>query len=167
MEANNTKTYILPSSILSKSDVTSLLSELTELNEAYDQAALRNEKPGLSINEKLIDIASANGLNIEENNDRKIMIKFLNKLIEHAPSLHISFSSEPGLNFKNKLIDWFRNEIHPMCLVSIGLAPDIGVGSILRTTNKYFNLGIRERLNKDSEQLLNAIKEVNSVKVEA
>jgi F0F1-type ATP synthase delta subunit len=76
-----------------------------------------------------------------------------------APRLHISFASEPTADFTTKIVTWLRANIHPQLLVQIGLQPGIAVGCTLRTTNKYFDLSLRQTLLKRQDLLQKALAE--------
>src|SRR5690606_19408269 len=90
-------------------------------------------------------------------------LDFLNDLLEHAPQLHMSFSSEPSTPFMQKLTEYVRANIHPQALLQVGLQPTIGAGFMLRTTNKYYDFSIRTTLKAKHEQLMHNI---HSIKVD-
>ena len=71
--------------------------------------------------------------------------------------MHISFSSEPTPIFLERLLSWIRREINPLVLLTIGLQPAIGAGCIVRTTNKYFDLSLRQTFIDKRKLLLEQI----------
>ncbi|HYH36035.1 MAG TPA: hypothetical protein VD706_00875, partial [Candidatus Saccharimonadales bacterium] len=77
---------------------------------------------------------------------------------QRSPVLHISFSADPSPTFTEKLMTWLREEIHPLVLLSVGLQPTIGAGCIVRTTNKQFDLSLREDFLKKRELLLSQLR---------
>jgi F0F1-type ATP synthase delta subunit len=73
--------------------------------------------------------------------------------------LHISFSADPSVSFLEKLMAWLRKEIHPLVLVTVGLQPSIGAGCIIRSTNKQFDLSLRQDFKKKQDMLRDKILE--------
>jgi hypothetical protein len=68
--------------------------------------------------------------------------------------MHISFSADPSPVFTDKLMTWLRREIHPFVLLTVGLQPNIGAGCIVRTTNKQFDLSLRQDFKAKRDLLL-------------
>lgn len=66
----------------------------------------------------------------------------------------MSFSADPSPLFTQRLISWLRQNIHPDLLLQVGLQPTIGAGTVVRTTNKYFDLSLREFFNQKKAVLL-------------
>jgi F0F1-type ATP synthase delta subunit len=67
--------------------------------------------------------------------------------------LHISFASEPTPKSVEPILEWMRNQIHPQTLLQVGLAPSIAAGCVLRTPNKFFDMSIRNHLQKQAHFL--------------
>lgn len=160
--------FSLPNQVTSPQDVGQLVRELEKINGELEQAALRKggqastslSKPG----RLLTELCEENDLNLLHADDRQKLQKALAAVKEHAPHMHISFSSEPPSAFLQKLLDWLRQEIHPYVLVSVGLQPSIGAGCTLRTNNKYFDFGLRQRFDAKREVLIEKLQAVNGVK---
>lgn len=140
------KALSLPVSVTGPSDIGRLVRELESVDEALMEAGLRKgaaEK--LPKTSGLLDQAVwVNKLNLLKQGDRAALQTFLNDVRKQAPVLHISFSADPSPDFLEKLVAWFRREVHPSVLLTIGLQPNIGAGCILRTTNKQFDLSLRQ-----------------------
>lgn len=159
------KTFILPLSIVSLVDLKRVKRELDELNDTMLQTEIRQ---GGEAQEKLPntsrflnDIVDKNELNLLKKEDRESLAKLIETLITQAPVMHMSFSAEPSPKFLERLIEHLRQEIDPYTLVTVGLAPSIGAGCILRTTNKYFDLSLKQALLNHKDVLvaqLNAVE---------
>ncbi len=161
MEHKTEAQLILPVHIVSRVDVGHLLRSAQELDEFLRQAAIR--EPGTALKmpktSRLLDeFITVNNLNALQESDRKIILDFLAKVRTKAPVLHMSFSADPAPSFTQKLIGWIRKEIHPHALLSIGMQPNLGAGTVMRTRNSYFDFSLRQRFmdnRKNLESMIN------------
>jgi hypothetical protein len=140
---------LLPVSVISRIDTGRLTKELEVVDQFLSQMAIR--QPGTEIKmprtSRLFDeITNINKLNVLQSTDRQRLMSFLINVSAKAPTIHISFSSDPSALFTQKLVSWIRSEIYPLALVQIGLQPNMGAGCTVRTTNKYFDFSLRENL---------------------
>ena len=139
---------VLPTSVVSRSDISRLLREVAAVDDFLRQAAVRTTGASMQLprsSRLLEELASINGLNLLQEPDRHLATRFLQVIKSQAPVLHMSFSADPSPLFTQKLVTYIRREIHPLALVSTGLQPTIGAGCILRTSNKYFDFSLRQR----------------------
>lgn len=155
------KKFALPVSIATPVDVGRLQRELTEINEAMLQLGIR--EPGSKVKvpktSRLLDqVLEQNDINLLQEKDREFAKNSLEEIRTKAVILHVSFAADPSASFMEKLIAWLRKEVDPNVLVTVGLQPNIGAGCIVRTTNKYFDLSIKQDFLKKRELLLQAIK---------
>lgn len=135
----------LPMLVASPIDVGRLIRELESLNEAVSQAELRHHEAKMPRTSHMMDqTIELNKLNLLEAKDRQALQGFLTSIKEKAPVLHMSFSADPSPAFIEKLMSWLRREIHPLVLLTIGLQPNIGAGCVVRSTNKYFDMSLRQ-----------------------
>lgn len=159
-----TDTYLhLPLSVVTKVDAGRLIRELEQIDAFLKGAAIR--EPGTPVKmprtSRLLDeTVQVNKLNLLHDDDRTRLVQFVNQVRTNAPTMHISFSADPSPLFTQKLITWLRSEIHPLVLLQIGLQPNIGAGCVLRTTNKYFDFSLRERLKQKGSVLAETLQGV-------
>lgn len=138
---------VLPAAVAGPVDVARLIRELEGIEDSLLQLSLRTAGSPTKIPktsyllEKTIQL---NKLNLLQKPDRKALGQYLTAVHDTAPVLHISFGADPSPAFIEKLMTWLRREIHPEALLTIGLQPALGAGCILRTTNKYFDLSLRQ-----------------------
>jgi F0F1-type ATP synthase delta subunit len=71
--------------------------------------------------------------------------------------LHISFAAEPSTQALEKILVWFRANIHPQALLQVGLQPTIAAGCVLRTPNKVFDMSLRNHLIEQQKYLMQLI----------
>jgi len=156
---------LLPTLVVSPADVIDLRRELGGLDEFMRQAALRRSGQALAlpkVGHLLGELATVNNLNLLKQTDRKDLIQFLSDLKGSAPVVHMSFAADPSSAFMSKIINWFRNNVHPQVLVQIGLQPSIGAGCMLRTRNKSFDFSLRKRFLDNRQLLLDKLAEDRS-----
>lgn len=157
--------FILPVTVVTVTDIKRLLREAKSAQEFMHQASLR--KPGsymkLPTSSLLLDkICDENGLSLLRADDREQLLTELKKIDEHAPVMHLSFASSPSDSFLQKIVSWFRKEIHPHAILQIGLQPSIAGGCTLRTRNKYFDFSLRQYINQHQATLISEIKEAKT-----
>lgn len=151
----------LPALVMTPSDISRLLREITALDEYIRQQALR--APGqptarMPKTSRLLDeLAVLNGANLLDALSREYLKTFLATVMQRAPVVHISFAVDPSPAFLQKIVLWFRKNIHPQVLVRVGLQPSIAAGCMVRTPNKYFDLSLRRHLVRQRSLLRDAI----------
>lgn len=155
----------LPVSVIGVTDVNRLTRELETIDEFLRQSSIR--EPGtatkLPNTTRLFDeLASSNDLNMLQTEDREALKEFLHGIQKSAPKLHISFSTDPSPLFLQRLINYLRDKIDPLVLVQVGLMPNIGAGCVVRSTNKVFDLSLREDFRKKRGLLMDYISKLES-----
>lgn len=156
----------LPLSVITMIDLARVGRELTDLDEYLLQAAIRTpgtpmQLPRLS---KMLDeTANVNKVNLLEEKQRKALITALSYVKEHAPKLHISFSAEPNATFITKVAEFIRNNINEVALIQVGLQPTIAAGCVLRSSNKQFDMSLRQHLRDARPMLVDMISKVQDV----
>jgi F0F1-type ATP synthase delta subunit len=163
MQPNETQSGGLPVSVITPSNLALLTRELSKLNELLDQAALKNQQVDLKVKDispSLHEFLQLNKLDVLKGQDRVNAINYLNQVADKAPVVHFSFAVELPPKPAEKLITWLRSNVDPNVLMVIGLAPGIGVGCYVRTTNKVFDFTLRTRLISNKPNLITRIKAV-------
>ena len=155
-------TLTLPVSIVSKVDIGRLLREVQAIDSFLKQSAIR--EPGSPVKlpktSRLFDeMIEVNKINVLHEDERNKLNSFLTDIRSHAPTLHMSFSADPSPAFTQRLVTWLRAEINPVALLQVGLQPNIGAGSVVRTTNKYFDFSLRTRFKESGTVLAGLMRE--------
>jgi hypothetical protein len=162
-EQQNKKAHFkLINQIYGVPDMGKLAAELEEIDNFLYQANLR--KPGTSLapprTTKILErLFELNKQSILDEKQRKNMLNILHKLHDHAPTVHISFAVEPSPVFMEKIVTWFRLNIHPYLMVNTGLQPSVVVGCTLRTSNKIFDMSLRNRFLMSKQILMKKMEE--------
>ena len=160
----------LPVLVFGVVEVRRLKRELEAVDEFMRQGEIREpgKQRALPRVSRLLDaLATDNGRNLLQADDRQELYQFLIEAGQKAPTIHISFASDPSSAFVAKLVTWLRGNIHPAILLQIGLQPSIAAGCIVRTANKTFDLSLRQNLSEKKPLLLKAIDQDRDVVVAA
>lgn len=153
----------LPSSVATPRQVSLISRELSALDEQLSQDELKGQKSDLKVKDissDLHEFLRLNTLDILKSEDRQKGVNYLAAIAAKAPVVHFSFAVEPSQQVTEKMVSWFRSNIHPQTLVVVGLTPGIGAGCYLRTTNKVFDFSLKTRLKDNRQSLVNKIKEI-------
>ncbi|HET9850011.1 MAG TPA: hypothetical protein VFP35_00035 [Candidatus Saccharimonadales bacterium] len=146
----------LPTSLLDRGDLLSLIREVNSLSDFFVGANARQTGSPMQIPKttRLLDqLVQLNQINLLEASSRKQLAADFEAILKTAPSVHMSFAMEPSPRSIEPLITWLRQNIHPQLLLQVGLQPQIAAGCILRTSNKIFDFSIRTYLEKQSQYL--------------
>jgi hypothetical protein len=140
--------FVLPVLVFGITEVHRVTRELNDLEDYFTQTELRKTieaAPVPKTSRSLEALAVENNCDLVKAADRKLLLAFLKGVIEKAPRIHISFSSDPSAAFTGKVVEWFRRNTSPIVLVQVGLQPTIAAGCVLRTPNKMFDFSLRQR----------------------
>ncbi len=161
--ARRTTNFRLPPSVIGLMDLGRLSRELQAIDEFVVQASVRQagKQPDLPRTSRNLDwLAKDNGFNLLLDVDRQRLGAFLDAVRIQAPVIHMSFATtDPSAAFLQKMITWFRAEIHPLMLIQTGLQPGLAAGCIVRTANKYFDLSLRKRFDQNKQVLIDKLHE--------
>ena len=160
--ARETQSILLPTLVVTPVDVSRLRREIEALGEYLRQASLRkggDVTPKLPKTSRMLDeLAALNKVNLLQVDERDRLDGGLLSVQHDAPVIHISFSSDPSSAFMNKIIVWFRENINPSVLLSIGLQPTIAAGCIVRTPNHYYDFSLRKRFEAQRNVLVEMLQ---------
>lgn len=153
--------FVLPSLIVSPTDVSRVRRELEALDAYMEAQALRETGAPMARMPKtsrlLDDLATLNKLNLLHATVRRDLQQYLLALHDQAPTVHISFAAEPSAAVLQKIVSWLRQNISPVILVRIGLQPSIVAGCTIRTTNRYFDLSLQKHLQARRQMLVDIL----------
>jgi len=146
----------LPNNLFGRGDIMNLSRELNSLNDFFIGAAARQAGTPMQAPKttRLMEqLAELNKLNLLDEPTRKKLGDELDRLIQQAPNIHISFASEPSPKTLEPVLVWLRANIHPQIMLQVGLQPSIAAGCTVRTANKIFDFSLRSYLEKQSQYL--------------
>ena len=163
MSEAKAKTYAdfsLPPSVVTKVDVSHLVSELERVDNNMTAAALRHKKGDTQpvMSQQLAEFLKDNKLSIDGGRERSALIKQLRLLKNKVPILHMTFSVEADVQSLQKLAKWLRDTIHPQAVISVGLQPALVAGVYLRTPNHVHDLSLRALLKGQHDNLVKELE---------
>lgn len=155
--------FVLPLSVISKVEVSRLLSELERVDDEQTQAAVREKvassaQPQLMVSRQFADFLAQNKLVINTAQERAQLIKQLHLLKEHMPVIHMTFAVDADRESLTKLTQWVRTSISPQAVIEVGLQPALIAGVSVRTTNHIHDLSMRGVIKKNHGVLVKELE---------
>lgn len=150
----------LPVQVTGLVDVGRLARELEQIDNHVLQASLKaagNEVKMPKTSRLMDQTTQLNKLDLLNQQHRDALKLFLENVRAHSPIIHMSFSADPPASFTEKIMGWLRREIHPQLLLTVGVQPTIGAGTIVRTANKQFDFSLRTDFENKRTMLLEKI----------
>lgn len=150
----------LPLSITSTQDLHRMVREVEALDNYVRQNTIRGQKPNSAprLTNTLEALLRDNQLDILADTTRTELFRSLNELLKNAPVVHISFAVEPPSAMTQKIVGWFRENVHPATMLQVGIQPTIAAGCVLRTPNKFFDFSLRQHLRTNQGKLMESIR---------
>lgn len=153
--------FNLPASVTGAIDVSRLLREIEAVDYDFEAQKIRDPQAQLvvpPISRRMSEVAGANGLSIESAKDRRMMIDSLRKAKEKSPTIHLTFASEPDPSTLTQLVQWVRENLHPMALVATGIQPNLVGGCVVRTPDHIYDYSFRTHLQSAQPMLIERLK---------
>lgn len=154
----------LPTAIASKRDIIKIQREIERLMDERLQHNITKEQTGnlreMSNPSRLLkQLLELNEIVDEGDNLRKLM-QNLESVRQTAPSVRISFASEPEHAVFEKVVEWFRREIDASLLVQVGVQPSIAGGCIVQTSANRYDFSLRTHLLNSVPKFTETMKRV-------
>jgi len=155
--------FVLPPTITGPADLGVLRRNLETFNDEVHQAGLR-EKSGVHVEvakpvRTIIDLAAINKADLRNPEDRQALLTGLETALNSAPTVTMSFATEPSAAFMTKIVQWLRANIHPQLLVRVGLQPNIAAGCTLRTPSRIYDMSLRNKFTEQRPMLMKRLQE--------
>lgn len=150
----------LPLSIMTKPDLHRLIREVEALDNYIHQNSIRGQKSAAlpRLTSSLESLLRDNKMDVMDDKVRAELRRILAELLATAPVVHMSFAIEPSSFMTQKIVSWFRTEVHPALMLHTGVQPTIAAGCVLRTSNKFFDFSLRQHLRSSQDLLRQAIQ---------
>lgn len=155
--------FVLPPSVVSKIDVSRLVSEMERVDNELNAASARAktdeqpaEKPVPS--EQLTTFLELNKVTLEAGHERSDLIKELRLLKDTVPVMHMTFAVPADRDTLQQLAAWLRASVHPQAVISDGLQPSLVAGVYLRTPNHVHDLSLRAMLDGSHDVLIKELE---------
>jgi F0F1-type ATP synthase delta subunit len=155
--------FVVPTNIVSKTDLTRLVNEFERVDNALTTAAVRTkagggdtERPAMS--EQLSAFLEKNTLDLENSNDRTLFVKELRLLKDKAPIVHMTFAVVADAESVQQLAAWYREAVHPQTIIAVHMQPALVAGVYLRTPNHVHDLSLRAKLHGQHDALVKELE---------
>lgn len=150
----------LPVSVMTKQDLHRLIREVEALDNYILQNSIRGQKSAAlpRLTSTLEALINDNKLDVMTDKIRSALKSTLSDLLTNAPVVHMSFAIEPSSFMTQKIVSWFRSEVHPALMLHTGIQPTIAAGCVMRTANKYFDFSLRQHLQASQGLLMQSIR---------
>ena len=150
-KVKNHETFLLPPSVVSRIDVSRLVSEVERVDGELTAAAVRNkiskgDQPMPVLSGQLTDFLSQNKLELNESHERSRIVKELRVLKDKVPVIHMTFAVTADPESLGQIADWLRKSVHPQAVIAVGLQPNLVAGVYLRTPNHVHDLSLKSKL---------------------
>lgn len=157
------ETFILPPSVVSRIDVSKLVSEVERVDNELTAAAVRSKvaegtQPAPVLSEQLNDFLVRNNLTLNDGHERSRIVAELRLLKDKVPVLHMTFAVTADPESLMQLAAWVRESIHPQAVISVGLQPGLVAGVYLRTPNHVHDLSLKSKLDSSHGVLVKALE---------
>ena len=143
--------FVLPPSVVTKVDVTHLVSEIERVDNELTTAAVRAktgaaQSSQLTLSPQLTEFMNQNKLRPNNSQDRSELIKQMRLMKDNVPTVHMTFAVEADRQSLQQLAVWLRSSVHPQAVIAVGLQPGLIAGVYLRTPNQVKDLSLRAML---------------------
>ncbi len=158
--------FILPSSIVTKADISRLVREFEAVDNTLTTLSVRKkvgikEKVAPTMSPQLTDFLEKNVVDLQNTSARSGFIKQLRVLKDSAPIIHMTFAVIADAESLQKLIVWLRESVHPQTVIDVHLQPALVAGVYVRTPNHVFDLSVRNALKSKHGEL---VKELGALR---
>lgn len=155
--------FILPASIISKVDLSHLVSEIERVDGSLTTAAVRakvgsDEHAPLTLSPQLTDFLAQNNLTLDEGHVRAGLIKQVRQLKDTVPVIHLTFATAADSESLGQLAQWLRTSIHPQAVIAVGLQPGLIAGVYARTANHVHDMSLRAMLSSGRDVLVKELE---------
>ena len=158
--------FMLPPSVITKLDVSHLITEVEQVDNELTTAAVRAKAGSQvathpTISQQLTDFLLLNKIAIDaDGRKRTELIKQLRKMKAVVPIIHMTFAVKADPESLQQLAQWLRTSIHPLAVIEVGLQPALVAGVYLRTPNHVHDLSLRALLDGGHDLI---VKELESL----
>lgn len=158
--------FTLPPSVVSRLDVSRLVREVEQVDNAMTTEAVRSKigaetQPAPVVSETLNEFLTQNDLTLTNSHGRSELVKQLRLLKDKVPIIHMTFAVPADRESLGELAAWLRQSVHPQAVIAVGLQPALIAGVYLRTPNHVHDFSMRAALSGGHGVL---IKELESLR---
>lgn len=161
--ARTSQELLLPSSIVTRVDVSRLVREVEWVDNEITTATVR-DKAGVQapaqpvLSDQLTDFLAQNNLTLDDAHQRTQLIKTLRQIKDTVPIIHMTFATPADRESLQQLAQWLRSSVHPQAVIAVGLQPGLVGGVYVRTPNQVHDLSLRAKLQSSRGVLIKSLE---------
>lgn len=150
--------FILPSSLVTRVDISRLVHEAERVDNELTAASVR-AKTGTAqatvpvLSDQLQEFLTQNQLSLQNSVERTDLIKQLRLLKDKVPIIHMTFAVTADRESLEHLAVWLRGSVHKQAVIAVGLQPALVAGVYLRMPNRVMDLSMRALLKGSHDKL--------------
>lgn len=150
--------FTLPSSIISKVDISRLVREFETVDNALTSKDVRNkahasEEDMPAMSPQLSAFLESNPVDLNNSGARSEYIKQLRLLKKNVHTMNMTFAVVADPESLQQLSAWVRESIHPQIVIETHLQPGLVAGMYLRSQNHVFDFSVRNALKSKRGEL--------------
>lgn len=144
--------FLLPPSVVSRVDVSRLVTEAERVDNELTTAVVRS-KTGIPeyaapvLSEQLAAFLQLNQINLDDSKLRSELVRQLRLLKDNVPVIHMAFAVTADRESLEQLAAWLRQDVHPQTVIAVELQPALLGGVYIRTTNHIHDFSLRSLLH--------------------
>ena len=155
--------FVLPSNVVTKGDMSRLVIDLERVDDELTAADVRKKAGSKTVkypvlSDELEAFLDENDLDLDESNERSDLIKKVRKLKNDVPVVHMTFATVADPESLQKLVEWFRESVHPQVVLETGLQPALVGGVYIRTPNHVHDFSLKGILQGRRDLLANELR---------
>lgn len=155
--------FILPPALIGRADLARLVREVEALDNDLEAQKVRAHSSGSgyhmpTMSRSLSDFLDMNKLDLSDDQARMQAKERLREFKDKAPVVHLTFATDADPEVLQQLVTYFRTEIHPQTLLSIGLQPNLVGGVYVRTPNHVHDFSVRALLKNKRDIMVHEIE---------
>lgn len=159
----NYKDFVLPPSVVSRVDVSRMVSDAERVDNELTTGVVRAKAGGQesvtpTLSERLATFLELNQLALDDSHTRGQLIAQLRLLKDEVPVIHMTFAVEADHESLGQLVSWLRQEIHKHAVIAVGLQPALVAGVYLRTPNHVHDLSLKAQLEGSRDLLIKELE---------
>lgn len=147
----------LPDNIVTSLDLGKIQRELFSLDQFLGASKSHNPGKLPYTSPALQKMAKDAKINLLLEGDRSRFTKQLQFVRRTAPTVQISFASDPTSQALRPIVRWFRENGHLNTLINIGVQPNIAGGCVVRTSSQTFDFSLQKLFKTNNQSLAKAL----------
>jgi hypothetical protein len=155
--------FMLPSTVVTKVDVSRLVAEIEQLDSQLTTAAVRAKTnaptaPQPMVSEQLASFLTQNKLALDNSQARTALVQQARLMKDTVPVIHMTFAVQADQTSLQQIVQWLRSSVHPQAVIAVGLQPSLVAGVYMRTPNHVHDLSLRTLLTGQHDVLVKELE---------